>query len=184
MMVQLNDRIVSITQPHIRPIVRGKAKAATEFGAKVAISRVDGYMYVDELSWDPFNESVNLKQAAEDYKARFGYYPEAILADQIYRNRDNRAFCKKEGIRLSGPALGRPKVGEVKYKERTELQDMRKRIWSRKARIWFRPDHGTFKRDGRECNCAAIHCHELRASAQGSFLPFLHFSINKDAGHF
>lgn len=124
---QVDDRIVSINQPHIRPIVRGKAKASTEFGAKVAISMVDGYMVVDELSWDPFNESVNLEQAVEDYKKRFGYYPEAVLADQIYRNRDNRAFCKKNGIRLSGPALGRPKAGEAKKKEQLELQDMSQR---------------------------------------------------------
>ncbi len=124
---QIDDRIVSISQPHIRPIVRGKAKASTEFGAKVAISMVDGYMYVDELSWDPFNESVNLEQAVEDYKKRFGYYPEAVLADQIYRNRDNRAFCKKNGIRLSGPALGRPKADEKKRKELLEIQDMSER---------------------------------------------------------
>lgn len=124
---QIDDRIVSISQSHIRPIVRGKAKASTEFGAKVAISMVDGYMYVDELSWDPFNESVNLEQAVEDYKKRFGYYPEAILADQIYRNRDNRAFCKKKGIRLSGPALGRRKVDETKKTERLEIQDMSER---------------------------------------------------------
>lgn len=124
---QVDDRIVSISQPHIRPIVRGKAKAKTEFGAKVAISMVDGYMYVDELSWNPFNESVNLQKAVEDYKKRFGYYPEAVLADQIYRNRDNRSYCKKEGIRLTGPVLGRPKAGEAKEKERLELQDMRER---------------------------------------------------------
>jgi IS5 family transposase len=124
---QIDNRIVSISQPHIRPIVRGKAKASTEFGAKVAISMVDGYIYVDELSWDPFNESVNLEQAIEDYKKHFGYYPEAVLADQIYRNRDNRAFCKKNGIRLSGPALGRPKADEKKKKELLELQDMRER---------------------------------------------------------
>lgn len=124
---QVDHRIVSISQPHIRPIVRGKATAATEFGAKVAISMVNGYMYVDELSWDPFNESVNLQQAVEDYKKRFGYYPEAVLADQIYRNRNNRAFCKKEGIRLSGPRLGRPKAGETRNMERVELQDMGER---------------------------------------------------------
>lgn len=124
---QMDDRIVSISQPHIRPIVRGKAKAATEFGAKVAISMVDGYMYVDELSWDPYNESVNFQQAVEGYKKRFGYYPEAVLADQIYRNRDNRAFCKKKRIRLSGPALGRKKASESKKMERLEPQDMGER---------------------------------------------------------
>lgn len=32
------DRIVSISQPYIRPIVRGKAKAPVEFGAKLDLS--------------------------------------------------------------------------------------------------------------------------------------------------
>ena len=36
----LENRIVSISQPH----VRGKTKAPTEFGAKVEISVVNGYV--------------------------------------------------------------------------------------------------------------------------------------------
>lgn len=124
---QVSERIVSISQPHVRPIVRGKANAPTEFGAKLAVSMVDGYMFVDELSWNPFNESNNLKQAVEDYKKRYGCYPEAVLADQIYRNRDNRAYCKQHGIRLSGPALGRPAAQEAKNKKRIEQQDMKER---------------------------------------------------------
>ncbi len=83
---QIDNRIVSISQPHVRPIVRGKARAETEFGAKVAISMVDGYAFIDHLSWDAFNESGDLIQAVEDYKKRYGYYPEAVLADQIYRS--------------------------------------------------------------------------------------------------
>lgn len=50
------DRIVSITQPHVRPIVRGKSNARTEFGAKVAVSVVNGYTFVDHMSYDSFNE--------------------------------------------------------------------------------------------------------------------------------
>ena len=37
----------------------------------------------------------------------------------IYRNRENLRYCKERGIRLSGPALGRPKKGE----ERNKVQD-------------------------------------------------------------
>ena len=50
------DRIISIYQPHLRPIVRGKAKAKVEFGAKVGASIVNGYTYVDHVSWDAYNE--------------------------------------------------------------------------------------------------------------------------------
>ncbi|ETJ30400.1 hypothetical protein Q604_UNBC15078G0001, partial [human gut metagenome] len=53
----VNDRIVSIAQPHVRPIVRGKTKSPTEFGAKVEISVVDGYVRMERLSWDAYNES-------------------------------------------------------------------------------------------------------------------------------
>lgn len=105
---RIDDRIVSISQPHIRPIVRGKAKAGTEFGAKVNISMVNGYALMENLAWDNYNEGTTLQASAEKYKKRFGHYPEAILADKIYRNHENRQFCKRKGIRLSGPALGRP----------------------------------------------------------------------------
>ena len=54
------DRIVSICQPHIRPIARGKAKAKTEFGAKVEISIVKGFARVETLSFDAYNEGGNL----------------------------------------------------------------------------------------------------------------------------
>jgi hypothetical protein len=48
----------------------------------------------------------------EAYKKRFGCYPKSVIADKIYRTRENRAYCKAHGIRLSGPALGRPAQGE------------------------------------------------------------------------
>ncbi len=54
------DRIISIYQPHLRPIVRGKAKATVEFGAKIGASIVSGYTYVDHVNWDAYNESSDL----------------------------------------------------------------------------------------------------------------------------
>ena len=103
-------RIVSISQPYIRPIVRGKAKSPTEFGIKLDLS-VDekGMARVEKQSFEAYNESETLVIAAEGYKARTGHYPKRILADTIYRNRRNLSYCKEHGIRLSGPALGRPK---------------------------------------------------------------------------
>lgn len=120
---RIDDRIVSISQPYVRPIVRGKAKAETEFGAKIAISMVDGYAFIEQLSWDNFNESTGLKDAVESYYQRYGYYPEAVLADQIYRNRENLRFCKELGIRLSGPQLGRPSKQNQSIQKRQEYLD-------------------------------------------------------------
>lgn len=104
------DRIVSISQPYIRPIARGKAKAPVEFGAKLDLSiDENGIARLERLSFDAYNESDVFITAVENYKSRTGHYPERVLVDQIYRNRTNRAFCSEHGIRISGPALGRPK---------------------------------------------------------------------------
>lgn len=106
----VQDRIVSISQPYIRPIVRGKAKASVEFGAKLDLSIDEkGIARLERLSFDAYNESDVLISAIERYKERNGHYPERVLVDQIYRNRNNRAYCKVHGIRISGSALGRPK---------------------------------------------------------------------------
>jgi len=105
---RIDDRIVSISQPHVRPIKRGKAGRDTEFGAKLSLSVVRGFSFVDRLSWDNYNESLDLVGQIERYRRQFGFYPESVHADQIYRTRANRAYCKARGIRMSGPPLGRP----------------------------------------------------------------------------
>ena len=105
---RVDDRIVSISQPHVRPIKRGKSGSDTEFGAKISVSVVGGFSFVEHISWNNFNESKGLVAQIENYKRRFGFYPKSVHADKIYRNRNNRKFCKERNIRMSGPRLGRP----------------------------------------------------------------------------
>lgn len=108
----IEHRIVSLHQPHVRPIVRGKARTPVEFGAKLTASCVSGWVFLEHLSWENFNESTGLQRQAEQFRTRFGQYPASIHADQIYRTRDNLRWCKQRGIRLSGPPLGRPTQDE------------------------------------------------------------------------
>lgn len=119
----IKDRIVNLRQPHVRPIIRGKAGHPVEFGQKLGFSVVDGFTFIDKQSFDSFNEGITLMESAEKYKARFGHYPERILADTIYRNRENRRFCKEHGIRLSGPRLGRPKADELEANREQAYRD-------------------------------------------------------------
>lgn len=121
------DRIVSISQPHVRPIVRGKAARSTEFGAKISIShQATGYVSLDTLSWDAYNEQADLPAQIEGYHARFGFYPQSVHADSIYRTRENRRYCTDRGIRLSGKPLGRPRkqtpANSAELKEQRQLQ--------------------------------------------------------------
>ena len=120
---QVDDRIVSIHQPHIRPIVRGKASAQVEFGTKISISVVCGFTFLETLSYDNYNEATRFKRSVEEYKRRNGFYPGTVLVDQIYRNRDNRNFCKLHGIRINGPKLGRPTTLSTKEDKQSNRVD-------------------------------------------------------------
>ena len=123
----IENRIVSISQPYIRPIVRGKSKAQVEFGAKLDLSIVDGYGRIEKISFEAYNESEVLADVIKRYKQRTGHYPERILADKIYRNRNNLAYCKERKIRLSGPALGRPRKDAI-IDKKCEYRDNADRI--------------------------------------------------------
>ena len=88
------------------------------------------YCFLDRLSWGAYNESADLVEQAEAYRDRFGSYPASIHAYKIYRTRGNIKFCKKHGIRLSGPALGRPpsNLEERKAAQKQVRQDELDRI--------------------------------------------------------
>ncbi len=117
----VKDRIVSIHMPHIRPIVRGKAGAEVEFGAKILSTVVNGFSFPEHISFDTFNEGTMLKQAVENYKARYGFYPKSVMADQIFRSRENNKWLHERNIRISGPPLGR-KSKSVEITKALKLQ--------------------------------------------------------------
>ena len=105
---RVENRIVSLSQPWVRPIVRGKQNAEVEFGAKVEMSDVNGYLRVEELRWDAFNESTTFQDSVENYRKAYSHYPERVLADTIFRTRENLRYCKEHNIHLNGPRLGKP----------------------------------------------------------------------------
>lgn len=126
---RVDDRIVSLSQDYIRPIVRGKARSKVEFGAKFDMS-VDerGICRSESFSFDAYNEGDTLISAIERYKNRTSHYPERVLVDTIYRSRENRKYCKERGIRISGPALGRPRQQLSKEERKQSYQDSVDRI--------------------------------------------------------
>ena len=121
-----DDRIVSISQPYIRPVVRGKASKKAEFGAKIGVSLTGNQLaHVDHLEWDSYYEGHDLPDQVEDYKRRHGHYPEVVIGDPLYGSRKNRSYLKERKIRFSGKALGRPKK-ETKENQQ-QLRDEAKR---------------------------------------------------------
>ena len=130
-----DHRIVSISQPYVRPIVRGKQDKPVEFGAKLSVSLTgEGFARVDALRWEAFHEGQDLIAQIEAYRTRYGYYPERVLADPIYGTRANRAYLKERGIHFAGKPLGRPKQEteenheQLKQAKAQRRQDYRQRI--------------------------------------------------------
>lgn len=119
---RIDDRIVSLSQPWVRPIVRGKQNAPVEFGAKSEMSDIDGFLRIEYLSWNAFNECHTLQDSVEAYRRAYGHYPERVLADTIFRTRDNRRYCKEHGIDLNGPRLGKPAKDPAIRKQELHLE--------------------------------------------------------------
>jgi hypothetical protein len=127
--LRIDDRIVNLSKPHVRPIVRGKAGKKTEFGAKISVSDDNGFVDVDRISWDNYNEANDLIARAEQYKEERGYYPARICADSIYMTSGNKKFCAANDIRLSGRPRKKQVEAEFQTAEQQELfkSDLRKR---------------------------------------------------------
>ncbi|MCP9821788.1 hypothetical protein KBZ22_03785 [Cyanobium sp. L1E-Cus] len=88
------DRIVNLVRRHVRPIVRGKARAAVEFGTKISVSVRNGFAFLHRISWDPYNEAEDLIPQAKKYKQEYGCYPERICSDRIYINTKSRTSAR------------------------------------------------------------------------------------------
>lgn len=128
---KIDDRIVSISQPYVRSIVSGKAKQRTEFGAKLHLSiDENSFGRIEYISFKAYNEGSMLIDALNAYKYRNGCYPERALVNQIYHTRENMGFCKQNGIRMSGPRLGRPVIdaSEAQKQSRITAKDNSDRI--------------------------------------------------------
>ena len=104
----IEDRIVSVYQPHVRPMPRGKDRVQTEFGSKQLVMLKDGYTHVAKINWDNFNEGVHLQNCVEKYKQIYGCYPQKVSADGIFGNKANRKYLKENEIQFVGKQLGRP----------------------------------------------------------------------------
>jgi len=123
------DRIVSIYQPHVRPIPRGKTGSQIEFGSKLGVSLDDGFARINTFSWDAYHESGDLIKQVEEYRVLHGHYPKLVQVDKIYATQENRRWLKERGIRITAPPLGRKPAKEKQsyYKKRKERKEAAER---------------------------------------------------------
>ena len=120
------DRIVSISKPYVRPIVRGKEVKNVEFGAKCNNILVDGISFIEKLSFNAFSEGTRLEHCIKMHKRLFKVDAKKIGGDTGYAGTVNRDLCRKLDIQTSFVKRGRPSA-EKKEKDfvRQELARVR-----------------------------------------------------------
>ena len=119
------ERIVSVTQPYVRPVVRGKVKDPVEFGAKYDVS-VDerGHARLEHVDFEPYNECTILQDVVNRYKERTGHCPKRVLVDLVYRTKENRTFCEERGIEMQKRKPGR-KPKDARERRKLEKKERR-----------------------------------------------------------
>lgn len=141
----VDERMVSIHQPHVRPVPRGKARAKTEFGSKIDLAMHDGYGYIERFKWGAFNESEDLDTAVYNYYMRYGYFPSRVFIDKIYATRKNLDWLSSMHIQFVGMPLG--KAG----KEYMEKQKQLLKGLGTRNRV-----EGRFGLDKRSCDLGCV----------------------------
>lgn len=133
--MRIADRIVSFSRPFVRPIKRGKSGKEVEFGPKVALMHVDGYLLAARIDYGNFSEAdvAVVKAQVERYEALFGHPPPWGAGDKLYGNRAVRDYLDGKGIKMSLRPLGRPAQTKDRKAERwyRDKQNQRNRIEGR-----------------------------------------------------
>lgn len=124
----VQDRIVSLFKPYLRPIVRGKENKRVEFGMKLMISQVDGINLIDKLSFNPYNEAKYFKDSIIKHKQRFGSCHQVGI-DQIYGTNENRKYMKEKNIYHCLVRKGKPS----KYED--QVYELRKHVGRQRATV-------------------------------------------------
>jgi hypothetical protein len=181
---RIEDRIVSIHQPHVRPIVRGKSNASVEFGAKLSVSLGDGLAFLDVIQWDAYHEGSYLQESVEVYRRRYGVYPEAVLADQIYRTRENRQYCKKRGIRLSGrrPSKDREESSaqkQMEYQDALDRNTVEGKFGEGKRAYGLCLIRARFQQTSETVIALQFLVMNLEKILRYTFLPFFHLFVRR-----
>jgi transposase, IS5 family len=121
-------RIVSLHKPYVRAIIRGKEVKPVEFGVKVNMLQVDGINFIENISFDNFNEGTRLKSTIEMQRRYFGKCHQ-MGADAIYATNENRSYCTKNNIATSFVAKGKEgKDKEQKSQMRSLLGKVRSTV--------------------------------------------------------
>ena len=122
---KIENRIVSLAKPYLRPIVRGKENKRVEFGLKAHLWQVGGINFVDLLTPNAFHEGNRLKAVVRKHRDQFGECSH-VSGDKIYATNANRKWCSSQGITTNFIRKGRAAKNEkLRQQARNLLNKLR-----------------------------------------------------------
>ncbi len=125
---KIKNRIVSIFQPGMRPIVKGKLFPPCEFGRKMEVDEVEHNIISD---WKIFTRNVpdtdTVVPGVNRHRNRFGHDPTLVATDRGCDSDENQETLKSRVKRVSIPHRG------FKTKQRLRTEKSR---WFREAQNW------------------------------------------------
>ena len=139
------DRIVSVSKPYVRPIVRGKEVKSVEFGAKCNNILVDGISFIEKLSFNAFNEGTRLAHCIKMHKRLFGVDVKKIGGDTSYAGNANRELCTSKGIQTSFVQKGK-RAKEKREKDFVRQELARVRATTMEGSFGTQKEHYSLRR--------------------------------------
>jgi transposase, IS5 family len=94
----VQERIVSVHKPHIRPMVRGKYPVEVEFGPKALLNLKNKCLFIESLNFANISDSSLLGTAIDAYKERFGAYPSQLSTDRGFWSKENYRLAEEKNI--------------------------------------------------------------------------------------
>lgn len=140
------NRIVSLSKPHLRPIVRDKEVKSVEFGAKVNNILVDGISFIEKLSFNAFNEGTQLVHCLKMHKRLLGVEAKKVGGDAGCAGTENRGYCKANGIQTSFVKRGRPFGEKKKEKDLVRKELARVRATAMEGSFGTQKEHYDLRR--------------------------------------
>lgn len=126
------DRIVSLHEPKVRPIPRGKVNAPIECGRKVAFNLVGGKFLLPVYAvHENRSDTEAIKASVETHERIFGRKPHTMMFDKGGHAPDNHQYLKEHGILDGIDYRGRTAPSPID----TMSAHTRKRLYCRRTRI-------------------------------------------------
>jgi len=144
----IENRIVSLHEPNVRPIKRGKDNAKCEFGKKVAFCVIGETLLVStKIESDAFDDREMIKATIEKHKQITGRDPTEIISDRGGHNKENHDLLKEKNIKDGIQRLGKQKdkPTRVQKRQRNRRSVIEGKIGT--AKQWYGLNRNKYKED-------------------------------------